>query len=425
MTSQSSLTVEDLNRLLFNMEYNDYGESSQFLAACRLIVSTNRSAAALSLNDGSKQFSHQQPDTSSLFASVIGDITPAAAAVLGESPAIETPYLDSSMTPYSHTPATAFTPYTPYTPATAFTPSLSDIQGSPHFSPCIEGHDISMAHYLPMECNQVAVSVTDGNNWFGEPSASTPATFSGDPSQLVLDKSKDTPAMNSSRLAWHDEPAAEESDMLFPPLDEDDNVDPYPSTITDNQHDLLNALMGFDFGVEQQQQQYDQQQQQQSSSQNNNDSEKQEAQEDQKESTSQDVQQEQPQAKEHIDDNSNNKKQASSRKRRNTTTDSSNAKRRRSAASDANAKRYECPICKTCFNRRYNLGTHIKTHDKNRKKEFECTVCPKSFDRRHDRDRHIATVHLGERSYACGRCQAAFSRKDALTRHIDQKHGVV
>lgn len=324
------------------------------------------------------------------------------------------------MTPYSHTPATAFTPYTPYTPATAFTPSLSDIQGSPHFSPCIEGHDISMAHYLPMECNQVAVSVTDGNNWFGEPSTSTPATFSGDPSQLVLDKSKDTPAMNSSRLAWHDEPAAEESDMLFPPLDEDDNVDPYPSTITDNQHDLLNALMGFDFGVEQHQQQYDQQQ---SSSQNNNDSEKQE--EDQKESTSQDVQQEQPQAKEHIDDNSNNKKQASSRKRRNTTTDSSNAKRRRSAASDANAKRYECPICKTCFNRRYNLGTHIKTHDKNRKKEFECTVCPKSFDRRHDRDRHIATVHLGERSYACGRCQAAFSRKDALTRHIDQKHGVV
>ncbi|KAI7875917.1 hypothetical protein K492DRAFT_172970 [Lichtheimia hyalospora FSU 10163] len=419
-SSQSTLTVEDLNRLLFNMEYNDYGESSsQFLAACRLIVSTNRSAAALSMNDDPKQFSNPQPDTSSLFASVIGDITPAAAAVLGESPAIETPYLDSSMTPYSHTPATAFTPYTPYTPATAFTPSLSDIQGSPHFSPCIEGHDISMAHYLPLECSQVAASVADGNNWFGEPTSSTPATFSGDPSQLVLDKSKDTPAMNSSRLAWHDEPAAEDSNMLFPPLDEDDNADPYPTTITDNQHDFLNTLMGFDFGVEQHQQQYDQQQ---SSQNNNNEDEKQEVQEENKESS---PQQEEPQAKEHIEDKSSKKKQASSRKRPNTATDSSNAKRRRSAASDANAKRYECPICKTCFNRRYNLGTHIKTHDKNRKKEFECTLCPKSFDRRHDRDRHIATVHLGERSYACGRCQAAFSRKDALTRHIDQKHGVV
>ncbi|KAI7857634.1 hypothetical protein BDC45DRAFT_405545, partial [Circinella umbellata] len=56
-------------------------------------------------------------------------------------------------------------------------------------------------------------------------------------------------------------------------------------------------------------------------------------------------------------------------------------------------KRYQCDICKLKFSRRYNLGTHVKTHDKDRQKEYMCSVCPKGFDRKHDRDRHVATVH--------------------------------
>ncbi|KAI7867138.1 hypothetical protein BDF14DRAFT_1688831, partial [Spinellus fusiger] len=73
--------------------------------------------------------------------------------------------------------------------------------------------------------------------------------------------------------------------------------------------------------------------------------------------------------------------------------------------------------CHSKFSRRYNLGTHIKTHSKDRQKDFTCFICTKGFDRKHDCDRHIATVHLGERSYACTHCTSSFSRKDALSRH--------
>lgn len=85
-------------------------------------------------------------------------------------------------------------------------------------------------------------------------------------------------------------------------------------------------------------------------------------------------------------------------------------------------KKYECEICGLVSKRKYNLTTHIKTHDKNRVKEFGCDQCSKSFDRRHDRDRHLATVHRRERSFGCSDCKAHFSRGDALNRHLVLKH---
>lgn len=88
----------------------------------------------------------------------------------------------------------------------------------------------------------------------------------------------------------------------------------------------------------------------------------------------------------------------------------------------AKAKVFTCPTCHRQFNRRYNLGTHMKTHDKHRYRPFGCPECPKRFDRKHDRKRHIQTVHRGERLYPCDQCDAEFSRKDALIRHKDQKH---
>lgn len=88
----------------------------------------------------------------------------------------------------------------------------------------------------------------------------------------------------------------------------------------------------------------------------------------------------------------------------------------------AKAKVFTCSTCHRQFNRRYNLGTHMKTHDKNRHRPYACPECPKRFDRKHDRKRHIQTVHRGERLYPCDQCNAEFSRKDALMRHKDQKH---
>ncbi|KAI8975473.1 hypothetical protein BDF20DRAFT_914398 [Mycotypha africana] len=85
-------------------------------------------------------------------------------------------------------------------------------------------------------------------------------------------------------------------------------------------------------------------------------------------------------------------------------------------------KLYQCHICGLISKRRYNLNTHIKTHDKNRTKDFPCPQCHKAFDRRHDRDRHLATVHRGERSFSCKHCKNHFSRRDALNRHLVQRH---
>ncbi|KAI8364776.1 uncharacterized protein BYT42DRAFT_472977, partial [Radiomyces spectabilis] len=60
---------------------------------------------------------------------------------------------------------------------------------------------------------------------------------------------------------------------------------------------------------------------------------------------------------------------------------------------DNENKRFQCPVCLNRFSRRYNLGTHIKTHDRNRMKQYACHICSKSFDRKHDCERHISTVH--------------------------------
>jgi hypothetical protein len=93
------------------------------------------------------------------------------------------------------------------------------------------------------------------------------------------------------------------------------------------------------------------------------------------------------------------------------------SKKRRT--SDDN-KPFECHLCGHRSKRRYNLNTHMKTHNEDRVREFPCTECEKAFDRRHDRDRHIATVHQGRRAYECKECDAQFSRGDALTRHMDK-----
>ncbi|KAI8888787.1 hypothetical protein K501DRAFT_138001, partial [Backusella circina FSU 941] len=73
--------------------------------------------------------------------------------------------------------------------------------------------------------------------------------------------------------------------------------------------------------------------------------------------------------------------------------------------------------CDHASKRRYNLTTHLKTHDKERVREFPCGHCKKAFDRKHDRDRHVATVHEGKRAHVCDICSSQFSRGDALARH--------
>ncbi|KAF9177635.1 hypothetical protein BGZ51_004672 [Haplosporangium sp. Z 767] len=88
-------------------------------------------------------------------------------------------------------------------------------------------------------------------------------------------------------------------------------------------------------------------------------------------------------------------------------------------------KRFPCnhPGCDRRFARLYNLTTHEKTHDPEQARPFICTepTCAKAFSRKHDLQRHEASVHKGERNFACPSCQKPFSRQDGLRRHLAVK----
>ncbi|KAG0366305.1 hypothetical protein BGX24_003767 [Mortierella sp. AD032] len=96
------------------------------------------------------------------------------------------------------------------------------------------------------------------------------------------------------------------------------------------------------------------------------------------------------------------------------------------AASKATAaKRFSCNHagCDRRFARLFNLHTHEKTHDPEQARPFICSdaECGKAFSRKHDLQRHEASVHKGERNFACTKCLKPFSRQDGLRRHLAVK----
>ncbi|KAG0170235.1 hypothetical protein DFQ28_005047 [Apophysomyces sp. BC1034] len=361
----------------------EYDDDSEFVVACRLIVSAHVSALAAAISLG--ETSAKNPtlalpnEDDHFFASLIGDVTPAAAAVasipLTESPMIDTPFLD---------PCTG----TPFTPATTFTPSLNTFQATPFMGSCnvgFDSKDIQVANYLRF----------DTSSW-----ASPAITFNGDPTQLVRNQQEATEQQAQIM-------SGEDTDVLFPPLPSDNNkmADLPSSAAPDILDDFSQHFDGLDASLFQDE--------------NNNDL-----------LTLDDLFgfndiepvtiNPQPEITE---------AQVPKKKRKQPLDDQTPsqvpAKRKRLSinADDAlDGKRFECPVCQSKFSRRYNLGTHIKTHDKQRQKNHSCYLCNKAFDRKHDCDRHISTVHHGERSFSCNECSSTFSRKDALTRHMVQKH---
>ncbi|KAF8938104.1 hypothetical protein BGZ47_008735 [Haplosporangium gracile] len=88
-------------------------------------------------------------------------------------------------------------------------------------------------------------------------------------------------------------------------------------------------------------------------------------------------------------------------------------------------KRFSCnhPGCDRRFARLFNLHTHEKTHDPVQARPFICSDadCGKAFSRKHDLQRHEASVHKGERNFACTKCLKPFSRQDGLRRHLAVK----
>ncbi|KAF9897312.1 hypothetical protein BX616_005819 [Lobosporangium transversale] len=88
-------------------------------------------------------------------------------------------------------------------------------------------------------------------------------------------------------------------------------------------------------------------------------------------------------------------------------------------------KRFPCSFagCDRRFARLFNLHTHEKTHDPTQARPFICSEadCRKAFSRKHDLQRHEASVHKGERNFACTTCYKPFSRQDGLRRHLAVK----
>ncbi|CAO3614088.1 unnamed protein product [Mucor hiemalis] len=399
--SNSSLNIIDINELLFESNDNKINntsntKSNEFNFAQ---VWGEIDAAALALNEQSSCSNKVEQSSLSAF---IGDITPAAAAVAaaGESPLMNTPYLDSCMN-------------TPFTPASVFTPSMAQFQNSPYYSPYIDSFkvndlahndDIQVAKYLKNDMMSTttsswhtpAISTTDLINTPAISSTDVSPdllnsldTFNGDPSQLLLDT---TPTENIV--------TDESSDFLFPPLPSDQQQQPsYQLNTNVTQNDDLFNTEDFDAGN---------------------------FLDDCFDDCFLPIQDEIP-----LPSHNNNNVdmtvlpkpvEINNNKRKNKD-DVSHKKNKRVKVSPTDAERkFECDICHATFNRRYNLGTHIKTHDKNRSKDYSCHLCMKPFDRKHDLTRHIATVHNGERAYSCTECTSTFSRKDALVRHHVQKH---
>ncbi|KAI7890744.1 uncharacterized protein EV154DRAFT_409256, partial [Mucor mucedo] len=84
---------------------------------------------------------------------------------------------------------------------------------------------------------------------------------------------------------------------------------------------------------------------------------------------------------------------------------------------------YKCSICERVFQKKYNLDTHVKTHDKNRVKNFSCTDCDMLFDRKSHLNRHTKTVHQQRKEHICGHCGSQYTRSENLRKHVDKNHG--
>lgn len=494
MSSSSSshtttLNINDLNNLLFDMDYtaasNEYPHPSTFAlnpnenayiqngssATGRVCTVTRSWTYRLTVNAqclALARLAGKEPSYSSYDERTINSHCSELAAILAYGESLSNANNgESSRSSYNvdHFTGTPAAPYmnTPYldstitTPSTMFTPAMSTIHGSPYFTP-----QTSPSDSFPVDSLVAA--------YLAQPAA----CFDGDPSRLLLNNdlnvsNNENDSNNKSNvyadddyknfinanlgnvksevnhngndgvdtnvgststdvnsntygssapLTWHDEPTAESSNGLFPSTDE------LLSSLGGSNQGIaidwsfMHELNGFACSGNE------------ANASNNDKSTSKNDSESQKENNNN--------ASHSNTDNHDNATSSdqyvvapissgtsgtprNSRKRKlddsGPTVDANKNKK----VNTENERPYECPICKSRFSRRYNLGTHMKTHDKNRQKEFICSTCHKGFDRKHDRERHIATVHRGERQFACLDCTQSFSRKDALNRHI-QKH---
>ncbi|KAF7532343.1 hypothetical protein G7054_g8019 [Neopestalotiopsis clavispora] len=90
---------------------------------------------------------------------------------------------------------------------------------------------------------------------------------------------------------------------------------------------------------------------------------------------------------------------------------------------------FQCPHCNAVYNKRYNLQSHLLSHESQR--SHVCLICLAGFARPNDLKRHMNT-HTGDRSFVCrgflrnGQswgCGRSFARADTLNKHHESRVG--
>lgn len=398
--SSQPIDMENLQHFLFKNKFSkdcefdfsqvwenidsEYKEGLLLEETCELIVLINHNVPASTLNLG-EQSNTPNIDQNQLSA-FMGDMTPVISGI-EESPMMNTPYLDSCLN-------------TPFTPATAFTPSLNQFHNSPYYSPYIaSSNNLFGNQFTAVDPQDIQVAKYLKNDMpLHEPVASSAITTTAQTTPITKDNLFETTNCEPSQMLLNNNNNTQDSsDFLFPPLPSSEvSYNMLNNNNNMNQDSLQQDFFNFDddlFDID---------------------------------DSLFNITQDKLAPSTHIPSTvipstvipsittPSNKRKSSDEK--------DMKKTNKRIKIDKNRK-HVCSVCNATFNRRFNLGTHIKTHDKNRKKDFACNLCIKTFDRKHDLTRHVATVHNGERAFSCSECTSTFSRKDAMVRHKVQKHG--
>lgn len=86
-------------------------------------------------------------------------------------------------------------------------------------------------------------------------------------------------------------------------------------------------------------------------------------------------------------------------------------------------KKYFCPVCNKGFSRKFTMTKHYRAHTEH----YDCSHCGKSLRRKSDLMFHVKTQHADFSQFKelCELCDASFTMKRYLKRHMSSKHGVL
>ena len=82
---------------------------------------------------------------------------------------------------------------------------------------------------------------------------------------------------------------------------------------------------------------------------------------------------------------------------------------------------YKCNTCDAGFTRKASVAKHIEdVHE--RKKPHQCSACGAAFSQRSKMVLHFESVHEGKKPYKCTQCDKTFAQKNQLSTHIIGVH---